>query len=1048
VSRFAVGEAVVVKTNPELEGVVRRVHDNGGEVEYDVWFGANEQRTYPERSLLGEAEVGTATDPAGLLGQWQLGDPDRFRSFLTLAKLRTPLADNLYSFVASRTERLPYQFKPILKLLESPYSRMLIADEVGLGKTIEAGIVLMELQARATLDHILVVCPSALTTKWKRELGERFQLDFEVLDGPSFRERVREIALQPMEPVRAIGSIELLRRGENLDALEEYKPRFDVVIADEAHHFRNAGTSQNALGELLASFAETVVFLTATPLNLGRQDFFELLRILVPEEFSDFETFNEVIEPNQYVNAALRTLRAQWPPDLASACEELQEVEATSQGHRFATSTRYRGLLSRLQRARNGEPFTREQNVRAQRDLIELNTLSHVFTRTKKREVQKLFPTRRAIPVLVSLTAGERDFYEAVSHWAAEKYGEQAGRGFVTTMFQRQSASCLPAMATKLQQTVLFGKVIVDPDEQDDYDLGEFGGDAVDLEERETTALDQLHASWRNYGGVDSKFELFRETLESLFAEGTQKVLVFSFFRGTIDYLGQRLSELRVDGQPIRIEKLYGPMSSDARHHAVNRFRSDPGPVVLLSSEVGSEGLDFQFCSAMVNYDLPWNPMRVEQRIGRLDRYGQDADLIRIFNMVVEDTVEDRIFYRLYDRIKIFERSIGDLEAILGEMGNALRELQRDVVARALTREEEKTRTNQIADAIERMQQEHEEFDQESRRFLGNDDVFADRFNDIQRSRRYVTPRELRNFVERFLAERFPRSTVTDVSVEVCELRQAAVAGLVPFLTSYLARNQTQARATRAFINRLQQNEALRSTFDPADALHDRTLEFFSLHHPLVRAIVAEADGQPNAVPTGLLRVGHSSAAPGPRCFFIFELKATGMKDRLEFVPVVVAPDGTVDEELGRDFPLLVDEAGAVTGDGPLLSEAEVAALETVAQRWIAAEVARREQELSQLNDEAIDAQQESLRLSTDRRVAWLKEQVQTMENERIVRMRRSQLANIEQEAEMRTERLEARRGVTVGRTLVAAGALVVEVPATSADEPHRARPTAHEEIQ
>ena len=330
--RFNVGDVVVLKTSPELEGVVRRVRDGGGEPEYEVFFGANEQRTYPERSLLGEQDVGGATDPAGLLAQWQLGDPERFRSFLTLAKLRTPLADNLYSFVASRTERLPYQFKPILKLLESAYSRMLIADEVGLGKTIEAGILLMELQARATIDHILVVCPSALTQKWRRELSERFQLEFEVLDGPRFRERAREIALQPLEPVRAIGSIELLRRAENIDALVEHRPRFDVVIADEAHHFRNSGTSQNLLAEQLAGLAETVVFLTATPLNLGREDFFELLRLLVPEEFSDFETFNHVIEPNQHVNAALRTLRASWPPDFATALGRLREVEIHRSG--------------------------------------------------------------------------------------------------------------------------------------------------------------------------------------------------------------------------------------------------------------------------------------------------------------------------------------------------------------------------------------------------------------------------------------------------------------------------------------------------------------------------------------------------------------------------------------------------------------------------------------------------------------------------------------------------------------------------------------------
>lgn len=1034
-AHYTIGDAVVVKTNPELEGVVRRIHEHGDEVEYDVWFGANEQRTYAERSLLGESEVGATTDPAGLLAQWQLGDPDRFRSFLTLAKLRTPLADNLYSFVASRTERLPYQFKPILKLLQSPYSRMLIADEVGLGKTIEAGIVLMELQARATLDHILVVCPSALTQKWKRELAERFQLDFEILDGATFRDRAREIALQPLESVRAIGSIELLRRGENLDALDEHRPRFDVVIADEAHHFRNSGTSQNMLGELLASLAETVVFLTATPLNLGRQDFFELMRLLVPEEFSDFETFNAVIEPNQYVNAALRTLRASWPPAFATALEQLREVESTSQGHRFATSTRYRSLVSGLELARDGSEFTREHSVRAQRDLLELNTLSHVFTRTKKREVQRYFPTRRAVPVLVSLTAAERDFYEGVSGWAAEKYDEQSfgGHGFVTTMFQRQSASCLPAMGRKLQQSVLLRRVTVDPDELADFGVeGEPVETAIDLAEPQTSALDRLQASWRNHDGPDSKFERFRETLESLFSEDTSKVLVFSFFRGTIDYLAERLTDLLVDGQPIRVLKLYGPMSSDARHEAVTRFRSDPGPVVLLSSEIGSEGLDFQFCSAMVNYDLPWNPMRVEQRIGRLDRYGQDADLIRIFNMVVEDTVEDRIFFRLYDRIKIFEGSIGDLEAILGEMGEALRELQRDVVSRRLTRDEEERRTNQIADAIVRIQQEHDEFDRESRRFLGNDDVFADRFNDIERARRYVTPWELRNFVERFLAERFPRVSIADGEGDVCDLRQAVIGGLVPFMTSYLAADQSRARSTRVFVNRLQQHEVLRATFDPGAALRDHGLEFFSLHHPLVRAVVADEQSRAAAVPTGLLCVRHETSAPGVRCFFLFELKATGMKDRLEFVTVVVAPDGSVDEELGRDFPLLVDEAEAVQGDAPVLSEAEVASMEEVAQRWIAADVARREQELSQLNDETIDAQQESLRLSTDRRVAWLAEQLRTVNNERILRMRRSQLANIEQEAQVKTERLEGRRGVTVGRTLVAAGALVVGAPGVS----------------
>ena len=134
----------------------------------------------------------------------------------------------------------------------------------------------------------------------------------------------------------------------------------------------------------------------------------------------------------------------------------------------------------------------------------------------------------------------------------------------------------------------------------------------------------------------------------------------------------------------------------------------------------------------MFNYDLPWNPMRVEQRIGRLDRYGQQSDLIEIFNLVVNETIEDRIFYRLYDRIGIFERSIGDLEAILGD---ELSKLQRQVFRRELTPEEEENRANLVASAIIRRQQEHDEFDEQSRKFLGVDEVFTERFNDIQRKR-------------------------------------------------------------------------------------------------------------------------------------------------------------------------------------------------------------------------------------------------------------------------------------------------------------------------
>ena len=294
-------------------------------------------------------------DPVELLRDGRLADAESFRAFMTLAKLEKPLADNLYSFAASRTERLPHQFKAVLKLLANPYGRLLIADEVGLGKTIEAGIILTELNARGPLDHVLVACPSPLTQKWRREMRDRFLFDFEVLDGQGFREFVTADRGGPSpEPRRVIASLELMRRAENLEALGTAAPSLDVVIVDEAHHMRNLGTATNELGEVLTGLAETVVFLTATPLNLGRDDFFQLMRLLVPEEFPQLDTFTALIEPNEHINLALRHLRATLAAGLRRRARRADGRRAHAQSagaSRAARATSARAQCSSAARA-------------------------------------------------------------------------------------------------------------------------------------------------------------------------------------------------------------------------------------------------------------------------------------------------------------------------------------------------------------------------------------------------------------------------------------------------------------------------------------------------------------------------------------------------------------------------------------------------------------------------------------------------------------------------------------------------------------------------
>ena len=539
----------------------------------------------------------------------------------------------------------------------------------------------------------------------------------------------------------------------------------------------------------------------------------------------------------------------------------------------------------------------------------------------------------------------------------------------------------------------------------------------------EPSAAERLLATWQQYGGlVDSKYDAFAAALQGSFDEGAERILVFSYFTGTIDYLAERLDAIHMAGRPLKVLKLYGPMGSEQRDRAVGSFRDEPGPVVLLSSEVGSEGLDFQFCSRMFNYDLPWNPMRVEQRIGRLDRYGQESELIHILNMIVSDTIEERIFHRLYERIGIFEASIGDLEAILGEVEVDLGSLQRDALSRTLTESELDRRRNLIADVILRVQQDNNDFEQESRQFLSNDEVFLDLFNDIERSRRYVTPEELHLLVGLYLTASESGVTLKPAGRPGILRVGGEIAGFKRQLARTLANAGGGAKAARAFLARLDE-DGIDVTFDPAIATSRRELEFISLHHPLVRAVAMSDQLHQQLSCCAALAVDLGLPSGIPHGFFVFELQAHGMKDELEMAAVVVDPDGKV-MDVGPALLAGLGEAGDVELVG-LPKHETVDRMHGAALNWVIADVAAREQQLQTRNEETVAAQAESLQISIERRRLWLQEQIQEGHSAPIVRMRRSQLDRLETEAETKLARLEGRRGVSLGYQLVAAGLVV-----------------------
>ena len=235
-------------------------------------------------------------------------------------------------------------------------------------------------------------------------------------------------------------------------------------------------------------------------------------------------------------------------------------------------------------------------------------------------------------------------------------------------MPQRQVASCIPAMRSYLKDQAAANTLLRLRDWEGD-DIGERTNSRSKIGNSEREAAERLLRSMDKLGGRDTKCDQFLDALRELEVEFSgqgvvPKIIVFSYFKRTLDYLNRRLAD---SGYAKQCVMIHGDINPKIRERTVERFRDNPGIKILLSSEVGSEGLDFQFCNVMFNYDLPWNPMRVEQRIGRLDRYGQKSDKILIYSFSTKNTIDDIILERLYHRINLFERYIGDLEVILGD---------------------------------------------------------------------------------------------------------------------------------------------------------------------------------------------------------------------------------------------------------------------------------------------------------------------------------------------------------------------------------------------
>ena len=344
---FENGDKVRVIIAPENIGVVTNILDSvDGEYWYEVFFGPQNIQNVPESSL---ELSGDASDPIGMLLEGRYAGIDGLIRTYTYSRLTGQLTDHLYTILSTRTQLYPHQFKPILKFLDSFKRRLLIADEVGLGKTIEAGYILLEQSARMKLRRCLVVCPASLRTKWKMELERRFSLDWPVLDLPDLREFLRKYReYGPETELFGIASMQALRREEFIEEWEDTGPGMDIVVVDEAHHMRNTGTLTNKLGRTLSDSAEAMIMLTATPIQIGNENLFNLLRILDPKEFDNLYLFEERLRANEPVVRAYYELTDDNRETKERVRNRLSSVKDGAAASRFESNPIYRSVMQRL----------------------------------------------------------------------------------------------------------------------------------------------------------------------------------------------------------------------------------------------------------------------------------------------------------------------------------------------------------------------------------------------------------------------------------------------------------------------------------------------------------------------------------------------------------------------------------------------------------------------------------------------------------------------------------------------------------------------------
>lgn len=506
------------------------------------------------QTALAQGAVSTLADYEVALAGHRIQFRDSFENLICLSHLKN-------------VRSLWYQEETARKVLKRFRGRALLSDEVGLGKTIEAAMVLKEYMQRGMVRTALILTPTPLVSQWKEELKTKFELDFVSTDDPDFRKNGSAF----WENALVLASINQAKSTRNFEAVVGHD--YDMVIVDEAHHLKNRSTVNWKLVNALKK--RFLLLLTATPVENNLMELYNLITLLKPGQLQTATAFRQ---------------------------EFMTRGDPTSPQNR----ARLKELLGQVM-------------IRNTRSLARLN-----------------IPPRFAQTIRITPSQDEQTWYESLNALVRDLYHAGVGSGHKLLLRSLLAEAGSSPRAVELTLARVLDKQTINPDH--------------------LKRVREMHLLAGTLAAVSSKNKMVRQ----LIASDSAKIIIFVKYLGTLEHVSQFLSQHQIDHALF-----HGGMDNSTKDQQIDDFRvSKP---VLLTTEIGGEGRNLQFCHRMINYDLPWNPMKIEQRIGRLHRIGQTSE-VQIYNLCAVGSIEDYILEILDRKINMFEMVIGEIDMVLGRV--------------------------------------------------------------------------------------------------------------------------------------------------------------------------------------------------------------------------------------------------------------------------------------------------------------------------------------------------------------------------------------------